>query len=56
MQNMTMLSSENDNLYLSNDNQYIKTTPLTTEVYCPSLVDSIVDKGIQSFIAGKTIA
>lgn len=24
---------ENDNLYLSPDNQYIKTTPLTTEVY-----------------------
>lgn len=47
---------ENDNLYLSNDNQYIKTTPLTTEVYCPSLVNSIVDKGIRSFIAGKTIA
>lgn len=47
---------ENDNLYLSNDNQYIKTTPLTTEVYCPSLVDSIVDKGIRSFIAGKTVA
>lgn len=43
---------ENDNLYLSNDNQYIKTTPLTTEVYCPSMVDSIVDKGIQSFIKG----
>ena len=43
---------ENDNLYLSNDNQYIKTTPLTTEVYCPSLVGSIVDKGIQSFISG----
>lgn len=41
---------ENDNLYLSNDNQYIKTTPLTTEVYCPSMVGSIVDKGIQSFI------
>lgn len=47
---------ENDNLYLSNDNQYIKTTPLTTEVYCPSMVDSIVDKGIQSFIKGKTVA
>lgn len=47
---------ENDNLYLSNDNQYIKTTPLTAEVYCPSLVGSIVDKGIQSFIAGKEIA
>lgn len=47
---------ENDNLYLSNDNQYIKTTPLTTEVYCPSLVNSIVDKGIRLFIDGKTIA
>lgn len=47
---------ENDNLYLSNDNQYIKTTPLTTEVYCPSMVDSIVVKGIQSFIKGETVA
>ena len=47
---------ENDNLYLSNDNQYIKTTPLTTEVYCPSMVGSIVDKGIQSFIKGGTVA
>ena len=47
---------ENDNLYLSNDNQYIKTTPLTTEVYCPIMVNSIVDKGIQSFIKGETVA
>lgn len=47
---------ENDNLYLSNDNQYIKTTPLTTEVYCPSMVGSIVVKGIQSFIKGETVA
>lgn len=47
---------ENDNLYLSNDNQYIKTTPLTTEVYCPDMVSSIVDKGIQSFIKGETVA
>nr|UVY62831.1 MAG: hypothetical protein [Bacteriophage sp.] len=46
---------ENDNLYLSNDNQYIKTTPLTTEVYCPNMVDSIVDKGIRSFIKGETV-
>lgn len=46
---------ENDNLYLSNDNQYIKTTPLTTEVYCPSLVGSIVDKGIQSFISDAKV-
>lgn len=47
---------ENDNLYLSNDNQYIKTTPLTTEVYCPSMVNTIVDKGIQLFIKGETVA
>lgn len=47
---------ENDNLYLSNDNQYIKTTPLTTEVYCPGMVNSIVGKGIQSFIKGETVA
>lgn len=47
---------ENDNLYLSNDNQYIKTTPLTTEVYCPRIVGSIVDKGIQSFIKGEAVA
>lgn len=47
---------ENDNLYLSNDNQYIKTTPLTTEVYCPNMVSSIVDKGIRSFIKGETVA
>lgn len=47
---------ENDNLYLSNDNQYIKTTPLTTEVYCPNMVDSIVAKGIRSFIKGEAVA
>lgn len=47
---------ENDNLYLSNDNQYIKTTPLTTEVYCPKMVGSIVDKGIRSFIKGEAVA
>lgn len=47
---------ENDNLYLSNDNQYIKTTPLTTEVYCPGMVSTIVDKGIQSFIKGETVS
>lgn len=46
---------ENDNLYLSNDNQYIKTTPLTTEVYCPGMANSIVGKGIQSFIKGETV-
>lgn len=49
---------ENDNLYLSNDNQYIKTTPLTTELYVEagSLKNSIVDKGLQSFINGEAVA
>lgn len=46
---------ENDNLYLSNDNQYIKTTPLTTEVYCPKLANSIVVKGIRAFISGAEV-
>ena len=41
---------ESDNMYLSNDNQYIKTTPMTVEVYCPSLEGSIVGTGIQNFI------
>lgn len=41
---------ESDNMYLSNDNQYIKTTPMTVEVYCPGLEGSIVATGIQKFI------
>ena len=50
------ITIENDNLYLSNDNQYIKTTPLTTEVYIKhsdsaAIADSIVAKGITSFIS-----
>ena len=32
---------ENDNLYLSPDNQYIKTTPVMTEVYCEGAVTAI---------------
>ena len=32
---------ENDNLYLSPDNQYIKTTPVMTEVYCEGAVADI---------------
>lgn len=50
------ITIENDNLYLSNDNQYIKTTPLTTEVYvkhAANFASSIVAKGIEAFIAGK---
>lgn len=50
------ITIENDNLYLSNDNQYIKTTPLTTELYVKhssGFASSIVAKGIEAFIAGK---
>ena len=45
---------ESDNKYLSNDNQYVKTTPITVEVYCPGLADStIIPDGIENFIAGE---
>ena len=50
---------ENDNKYLSNDNQYIKTTPLTTEVYvkkASGFATSLFVKGIQSFISGVAVA
>ncbi len=48
------ITVENDNKYLSNDNQYIKTTPLTTELYVKHSADfasSIVAEGIENFIA-----
>lgn len=48
------ITVKNDNKYLSNDNQYIKTTPLTTELYVKHSTDfasSIVAKGIENFIA-----
>lgn len=32
---------ENDNLYLSPDNQYVKTTPVMTEVYCEAVLDEV---------------
>lgn len=45
---------ENDNLYLSNDNQYIKTTPILTELYVKAgtLNTSVLAKGLQAFISG----
>lgn len=46
---------ENDNLYLSPDNQYIKTTPLTTEVYVEHADEnktSAFAKALDSFITG----
>lgn len=50
---------ENDNLYLSPDNQYIKTTPLTTEVYVEHAAEnktSVFTKALGSFITGVKIA
>lgn len=50
---------ENDNLYLSPDNQYIKTTPLTTEVYVEHAKEnqtSVFAKALGSFITGVKIA
>ena len=36
------LTIENDNLYLSPDNQYVKTTPVLTEIYCNGATDAAV--------------
>lgn len=50
---------KNDNLYLSPDNQYIKTTPLTTEVYVEHAEEnkaSVFAKALGSFITGVKIA
>lgn len=50
---------ENDNLYLSPDNQYIKTTPLTTEVYVEHAAgnkESVFAKVLGSFITGVKMA
>lgn len=47
---------ENDNLYLSPDNQYIKTTPLTTEVYIKHNDNnrtSVFAKALKAFITGE---
>ena len=53
-----VITLEYDNMYLSNDNQYIKTTPLVTELYVPgaSVESSIVVAGIKNFIAGSSTA
>ena len=37
------INIENDNLYLSPDNQYVKTTPVMTEIYCKGAVTLIKD-------------
>lgn len=38
------ITIENDNLYLSPDNQYIKTTPVLTEVFCEGDVQKLADE------------
>lgn len=53
------ITIENDNLYLSPDNQYIKTTPLTTELYVEksaNLSASQFVKNLKAFITGVNSA
>lgn len=53
------ITIENDNLYLSPDNQYIKTTPLTTELYVEKsakLSASQFVKNLKAFITGVNSA
>ena len=53
------ITIENDNLYLSPDNQYIKTTPLTTELYVEKSADlsaSQFVKNLKAFITGVNSA
>lgn len=53
--NYDYITIENDNLYLSPDNQYIKTTPLTTELYvevAAKLSTSQFVKNLKAFITG----
>lgn len=53
------ITIKNDNLYLSPDNQYIKTTPLTTELYVETsaqLSNSKFVKNLEAFIAGVNSA
>jgi hypothetical protein len=47
------LTIENDNLYLSADNQYIKNTPLVTEVYVKKgeLASSDLVSALKAFVA-----
>lgn len=45
---------ENDNLYLSPDNQYIKTTPLRTEIFCEAALTNF-EKIFKSFVTGAEV-
>lgn len=48
-----VITIENDNLYLSNDNQYIKTTPIVTEIYCPKAED--IKTALKTFASMVTL-
>lgn len=53
------ITIENDNLYLSPDNQYIKTTPLTTELYVETSANLSASKfvnNLKAFITGVSSA
>lgn len=53
------ITIKNDNLYLSPDNQYIKTTPLTTELYVEKSAElgaSQFVKNLEAFITGVNSA
>lgn len=44
-----VITIENDNLYLSNDNQYIKTTPMVAEVYVPGEGYATIATALKNF-------
>lgn len=44
-----VITIENDNLYLSNDNQYIKTTPMVAEVYVPGEGYTTIATALKNF-------
>lgn len=43
------ITIENDNLYLSPDNQYIKTTPVLTEIYCEDASYGSISSALEDF-------
>ena len=52
------ITIEWDNKYLSNDNQYIKTTPLSAEIYVNKgqiSTNALFVNMIKSFIAGTDV-
>lgn len=44
-----VITIENDNLYLSNDNQYVKTTPMVAEIYVPGEGYTTIATALKNF-------